>query len=158
VGEACSDFEIFRELALRLGCEAEYAQGRNEDGWLRHLYDRWRTKVRTNEAAIPDYETFRTAGFLEIPRRGEEYVLLSESRADPDKSRLATPSGRIELYSERIAGFGYADCPPHPSWMAPSEWLGAPQAGRFPLHLVSSQPRHRLHSQMDAGPISARGK
>ena len=28
----------------------------------------------------------------------------------------------------------------------------------YPLHLVSSQPRYRLHSQMDAGPVSARGK
>jgi biotin/methionine sulfoxide reductase len=158
VGQARSDFEIFKELAVRLGCEANYAQGRSEDDWLRHLYGRWRDKTRTNEAAIPDYDTFRSIGYVEIPRRGEEYVLLSEFRADPDKSRLATPSGRIELYSERIAGFGYADCPPHPSWLTPSEWLGAPQASRFPLHLVSSQPRHRLHSQMDAGPISARGK
>src|SRR5205814_1470509 len=28
----------------------------------------------------------------------------------------------------------------------------------LPLHLVSSQPRDKLHSQMDAGPVSARGK
>ena len=31
-------------------------------------------------------------------------------------------------------------------------------ARTYPLHLVSSQPRHKLHSQMDAGPVSARGK
>jgi len=31
-------------------------------------------------------------------------------------------------------------------------------SSRFPLHLVSSQPQHKLHSQMDAGPVSARGK
>jgi hypothetical protein len=38
------------------------------------------------------------------------------------------------------------------------KWLGGRQAARFPLRLVSSQPRHKLHSQMDAGPVSARGK
>ena len=37
------------------------------------------------------------------------------------------------------------------------EWLGAPSAD-YPLHLISSQPRYRLHSQMDPGPVSARGK
>jgi len=35
---------------------------------------------------------------------------------------------------------------------------GASATARFPLHLVSSQPQHKLHSQMDAGPVSARGK
>jgi biotin/methionine sulfoxide reductase len=85
-------------------------------------------------------------------------VLLAEFRADPDKHPLRTPSGKLELYSEEIAGFGYDDCPPHPYWIEPAEWVGGGAASRFPLHLVSSQPRWRLHSQMDAGPVSARGK
>jgi biotin/methionine sulfoxide reductase len=82
--------------------------------------------------------------------------MLAEFRADPQSKRLTTPSGRIELYSERIAGFGYDDCPPHPTWLEPTEWLGA--VGSYSLHLVSSQPRERLHSQMDMGPVSARAK
>ena len=85
-------------------------------------------------------------------------MLFGEFRTDPDKHKLRTPSGRIELYSEEIAGFGYQDCPPHPSWIEPSEWLGGKGATEFPLHLVSSQPRHKLHSQLDAGSVSARGK
>jgi biotin/methionine sulfoxide reductase len=158
VGEARSDFAIFTDLARRLRCEAAYAQGRDEMGWLRHLYDRWRERVRTNQVAIPDFDGFWRDGFLEIPRRADEYVLFSDFRADPDQHRLATPSGRIELYSDRIAGFGYDDCPPHPTWLEPSEWLGAAAARTFPLHLVSSQPRDRLHSQMDCGPVSRKGK
>jgi biotin/methionine sulfoxide reductase len=155
VGEARSDFAIFSELARRLDCDAAYTQGRDEMAWLRHLYDRWRERLRTN-VAIPDFDGFWSAGYLELPRRADEYVMLAEFRADPQNKRLATPSGRIELYSERIAGFGYDDCPPHATWLAPAEWLGA--AGEFPLHLVSSQPRERLHSQMDMGPVSAQGK
>jgi len=155
VGEARSDFAIFSALARRLGCEATYTEGRGEMEWLRHLYARWRERLRTNEA-IPDFDGFWNAEFLELPRRADEYVMLAEFRADPQHKRLATPSGRIELYSERIAAFGYDDCPPHPTWLQPAEWLGAADA--FPLHLVSSQPRERLHSQMDMGPVSARGK
>ena len=41
--------------------------------------------------------------------------------------------------------------------MEPAEWLGSARR-RFPLHLISNQPRLRLHSQMDPGPISGRGK
>jgi biotin/methionine sulfoxide reductase len=158
VGEARSDYVIFSELSRRLGCEEAYTQGRDEMDWLRHLYGRWRDKLRTNQAVIPDFDGFWSEGFLELPRRAEEYVMLGEFRADPEQHRLATPSGKIELYSERIAGFGYDDCPPHPTWLEPAEWLGAPSASVYPLHLISSQPRYRLHSQMDCGPVSAQGK
>ena len=84
--------------------------------------------------------------------------MLGEFRRDPVLHKLATPSGRIELYSETIAGFGYDDCPGHPAWIPPAEWLGASAAKRFPLHLLTSQPAGRLHSQMDPGPISKRTK
>ncbi len=158
VGEARDDFAIFSALAGRLGCAEAYAAGRDEMGWLRHLYDNWRGSVRSNAAAIPDFDRFWQDGFLEIPPGADEYVLFSSFRADPERNRVATPSGRIELYSEKIAGFGYDNCPPHPSWIEPSEWLGARAAGDYPLHLISSQPRFRLHSQMDGGAVSARGK
>jgi biotin/methionine sulfoxide reductase len=155
VGEARNDYGIFAALARRLGCEGEFTKGRDEMAWLRHLYDTWRGSVRTNRAAVPDFDCFWGDGYLEIPRTADEYVMLAEFRADPEKHKLATPSGRIELFSEKIAGFGYDNCPPHATWIAPSEWGGAQN---YPLHLVSSQPRYKLHSQMDAGPISARGK
>ena len=157
VGEARNDFDIFRDLARRVGCEQAFTEGRDEMGWVQHIYERFRTDARTNHP-IPDFTTFWRDGWFEIPRKGEEYVLFAEFRADPEGHRLATPSGRIELYSERIAGFGYDDCPPHPSWIEPAEWLGAGSAAAHPLHLVSSQPRYRLHSQMDPGPVSALGK
>jgi biotin/methionine sulfoxide reductase len=81
-------------------------------------------------------------------------VLFAEFRRSPQEHPLQTPSGRIEIYSDAIAAFGYDDCPPHPTWLPPKEWLGAEGARRHPLHLVTIQPPHRLHAQMDAGPVS----
>ncbi len=157
VGQARDDFVILADLARRLGCETAFTEGRDEMGWLRHLYARFRAGARTNDP-LPDFEEFWEKGWLEIPRRSDEFVLLRDFRADPAAHPLGTPSGKIELYSSRIAGFGYADCPPHPAWLEPAEWLGAEAARSYPLHLVSSQPRYRLHSQMDVGPVSAQGK
>src|SRR5690606_1217291 len=74
--------------------------------------------------------------------------------SDPQAHPLATPSGRIEIHSERIAGFGYADCPGHPVWFEPAEWLGAAAAREYPLHLLSDQPHTRLHSQLDHASLS----
>ena len=158
VGEARNDFAIFSELSRRLGSAETYTQGRDENEWLRHLYDQCRRSAGANAAPLPDFDTFWEQGYLEIPAVAEEYVLFGDFRADPEKHKLKTPSGRIELYSEKIAGFGYDDCPPHPTWLEPWEWLGGADATTFPLHLVSSQPRDRLHSQMDCGPVSAGGK
>jgi len=156
VAEARHDFDIFRDLARRLGCDAAFAEGRDETAWLRHIYSAFRDRAQSN--LVPEFDTFWERGWVEIPPRTEEYVLFAEFRIDPEKNRLHTPSGRIELYSDEIARFGYDDCPPHATWIEPAEWLGSTQATAFPLHLVSSQPRHKLHSQMDAGPVSARGK
>ncbi len=156
VGEARDDFAIFRDLARRLDCEAQFTEGRDEPAWLAHIYGIFKERAKSN--LVPDFAAFWEKGWVEIPRRADEYVLFEDFRADPDKHKLHTPSGRIELYSERIAGFGYDDCPPHASWLEPAEWLGAKGAAEFPLHLVSSQPRYKLHSQMDSGPVAALGK
>ena len=73
-------------------------------------------------------------------------------------NRLKTPSGKFELYSAKIEKFGYDDCPPHVTWFEPAEWLGSNKVADFPLHLMSSQPKDRLHSQMDDGPVSGATK
>src|SRR5207248_2636406 len=84
------------------------------------------------------------------------YVLFEDFRRDPERHPLKTPSGRIEIASDAIAEFADPDCPPHPTWIPPAEWLGSTAAQRFPLHLVTHQPASRLHAQMDPGPISRR--
>ena len=60
----------------------------------------------------------------------------------------------MELYSTTVAAFGYDDCPGHPAWLEPVEWLGGERAERFPLHMMSGQPAGKLHSQMDQGSVS----
>ncbi len=155
VGAARNDYEILGGLARRLGVKEEFTEGRTADQWVRHLYE----KLRHREPGSPTYEEFRQAGFLDRRMSGDEpkQVLLDDFREDPDSHPLPTPSGRIELYSETIAGFGYEDCPPHPAWMPPREWLGDAEPG-LDLHLVSNQPATRLHGQWDHGSTSRKAK
>ena len=82
----------------------------------------------------------------------------SPTSARPRRHPLRTPSGKIETFSETVAGFGYADCPGHPAWLPPHEWLGSPRAERYPLHLYANQPRTRLHGQLDMGRVSQAAK
>jgi biotin/methionine sulfoxide reductase len=107
---------------------------------------------------LPDFETFWQAGGVRFPANEHPVVAFAEFRADPIAHPLATPSGRIELFSERIDRFGYADCPGHPVWFEPVEWLGAPLAARYPLHMLSDQPHTKLHSQLDHSALSVANK
>lgn len=154
VGEARNDYDIFAGLAERLGAGDAFTQGRTADGWIEHIYERFRSR----HLAYPTLDELKEAGHFQIP---ENWVpptpsLLMAFRNDPVGSALTTPSGRIELYSEIIAALGYDDCPPHPSWLEPAEWLG--DAGPYRLHLISNQPKTRLHSQWDHGETSLQGK
>jgi biotin/methionine sulfoxide reductase len=158
VGQSRNDFDIFEALAQRLGLGQAFSGGRNEDAWLRQLYGDFRDDAARLNIALPDFDAFWEQGYVELPIPDEDYILLQAFRRDPAVHRLATPSGKIELYSETVAGFGYDDCPGHPAWLPPGEWLGSPVARRFPLHLLSSQPASRLHSQMDPGPVSRKAK
>ena len=157
VGQARNDFDILADLAGRLGFRDDFTEGRTEMEWLRHLYEIVRQQAARHGVERPDFETFWRAGYVADPVPSH-YDFLSEYRADPDKKKLRTPSGRIEIFSERIASFGYDDCPGHPVWIEPAEWLGSPKAQSFRLHLISNQPTLRLHGQLDNGPVSRAAK
>jgi biotin/methionine sulfoxide reductase len=160
VGQARNDYDMLADIAEELGFRDRFTEQRNEEAWLRHLYEQWRRNAAQVGIDAPDFDRFWAEGWWEAdpPPPGAEYTQFAEFRADPERHPLDTPSGKIELFSETIASFGYDDAPGHPVWIPPREWLGAPQAARFPLHLLSVQPATRLHGQLDPGRVAATDK
>jgi biotin/methionine sulfoxide reductase len=158
VGQARDEIAIFAELAGRLGCEAAFTEGRTPGQWLETIYATAREAARAKGVELPPFADFWERGYCEIPQADDEPVPFADFRRDPAAHPLRTPSGRIEIVSARIAGFGYAGQPGHPVWIPPGEWLGAPLAREYPLHLLTNQPRARLHSQLDPGPVSRAAK
>ncbi|MBV9828735.1 MAG: molybdopterin guanine dinucleotide-containing S/N-oxide reductase [Alphaproteobacteria bacterium] len=153
-GEARNDYRIFADLSARLGTREIFTEGLSEAAWLRRLYDEGAERALTVGVEMPPFDAFWEAGFVEFSGQDESVVMLENFRRDPDYFRLRTPSGKIEIFSERIAGFGLADCPGYPVWLPPAEWRGADKAARYPLHLLSDQPARQLHSQLDHSPHS----
>ena len=159
VGLARDDYDIFAALAARLGIDDTFTEGRTGREWVEHLYSLTREYAEKRGVELPEFDEFWEQGEALLPGDdGPREWPLERFRADPGSHPLATPSGRIELTSERVVGFGYPDCPGHPVWLEPLEWLGADQARRFPLHLLTNQPRTRLHSQHDHGAASQAAK
>ncbi|MFP1908083.1 molybdopterin-dependent oxidoreductase [Lonsdalea quercina] len=149
---ARNDVDIFSELAERLGYGDDFTQGRNERDWLAMMYQQCRERQGDTGQAWPDFEAFWHQGFVEIPMDDKPFVFFEAFRDDPEQHALKTPSGKIELFSETLAGYRYDDFGPHPEWRPPVEWLGADMAQKWPLHFISIQPSDRLHSQLGSTP------
>ena len=158
VAQARNDFDIFSGLAHRLGFCSAFTEQRDEMSWLAHIYEQARKKAEKQNINMPTFDEFWTQGNFQFPDPDEQSVLFKAFRADPHANPLTTPTGKIELFSATIDSYGYDDCPGHPVWIEPCEWLGSVQTQRFPLHLISNQPRTRLHSQLDPGETSKRSK
>ena len=152
--ESRDDYATFAALAHRLGFGEQFTEGRTAREWLEHMYEKWSTNL---DFDVPPFEDFWRAGRLRLPTE-TGLTLLADFRADPVTHRLGTPSGRIEIFSSDIDGFGYDDCAGHPKWYEPTEWLGGERAIAYPLHLVANQPATRLHSQLDGGGTSQNSK
>jgi len=151
-GQARDDYDIFRGIAQHLGIGEAYTEGRDAGEWIRWLYDASRRSAAQTGVELPPFDELRAKGWHKLPVPQAPHVMLEDFRADPEAHKLRTPSGKIEIFSERIAGFGYGDCSGHPVWMEPAEWLGHARKGQ--LHLISNQPKNKLHSQLDRGRFS----
>lgn len=157
IGQARSDHDIFADVASELGVHEAFTEGRDEMGWVRWMYDATIRRLDSIGLKAPDFDEFWDLGWCKFPELPER-TLFEDFRLNPDEAPLTTPSGKIEIFSETIASWGEASQPGHVVWHEPTEWLGAGKAETFPLHLISNQPKHRLHSQYDMGRTSQDAK
>ncbi|WP_375876382.1 molybdopterin guanine dinucleotide-containing S/N-oxide reductase [Pseudocitrobacter faecalis] len=151
-GEARDDFEVFAELSERweTGGRERFTEGKSDLQWLETFYQIASERGASQQVTLPLFAEFWQANqLIEMPtsEQNGQFVRFAAFRADPQANPLKTPSGKIEIYSERIASFNYADCPPHPMWLAPDEWHGNAEPQQ--LQLLSAHPAHRLHSQLN---------
>jgi len=157
--ESRHDYDIFAALAQRLGFEESFTEGRDEMAWVTAIYETTRAKAAAKGVELPDFDSFWQGEQFSVTEQVTDAVFtLERFRQAPEQYPLKTPSGKIEIFSETIAGFDYADCQGHPRWYKREEWLGSDRVKHYPLHLISNQPKTRLHSQFDHGITSRHHK
>jgi len=151
------DYEIFKRLACKMGFENAFTEGRSQQDWLAFLQDTSREMNADLAEPLLAFGALKDVEYQYIAPPKDAFIMLKDFRQNPDAHPLHTPSGKIEIFSETIAGFDLDDCLGHPSWFEPREWLGGVSA-RYPLHLLSNQPKTKLHSQLDHGSVSRQAK
>lgn len=154
-----TDFEAFSQVAERRGRRQEFDEGLTERQWIERLYDETTRRVALRGVELPSFAEFWESDGVQVPLSVPAGVdAFADLRADPARHPLSTPSGRIEIYSETVASFGYEECPGYASWQEPHEWIGRADLDDSMLHLLSHQPKGKIHSQLDFAAASMRHK
>jgi anaerobic selenocysteine-containing dehydrogenase len=119
-GQAWSNRRLAQELARRLGIgDAVFSM--DTRGLLGALFSR-----ASGPAASVDLDALPTAGPLKLA---------------PTAQRFATPSGKLEFYSERLAAQGL---PAMPDWV--EEPVAADAEARWPLRLLTAPGYYQAHT------------
>jgi len=167
VGESMSDYEICCEVAKKLekygGRYADlftkYTEGKTVEEWARFGFD---------NSGATDYitwEELKEKGYFVAPTVNPDWKELPrgliEFYEDPVKNPLATPSGKLEFYSERLADKFPDDNErgPYPRYIIGGPgWThdesldieyGAERCKKYPLLMQSNHVRWRVHVQGD---------
>lgn len=141
---------VCTELAKRFGVEQEFTEGRSQEDWVRYTIDESRKEIPD----LPSFDELRKIGIWK--KEGPSYIALEDFRKDPNANPLETPSGKIEIYSERLAdmaktwqfdGVKGDKLTALPEYVA--TWEGAEEAKTnkdFPLQCISHHFKGRTHS------------
>ncbi len=156
LGESKTDFQVFTELAFRLGFGERYNPRAKRDYFLRNeetdeaYLEAWWHNVQHHQHVTMSWEEFKKRGIYKF-KLDRPHVAFQDQveKGIP----FQTPSGRIEIFSTVLAQtrdftrtqYGYP-IPAIPKWIEPWESLNSPKTAQFPFHMISPHPRWRTHS------------
>jgi Tat-targeted selenate reductase subunit YnfE len=142
---------ITSEVARRLGPDIyqKFTEGRTQEEWLKYLY----AKMLEQDPALPSYEALREMGIYKRKDPNGHFVAYKEFRADPDANPLKTPSGKIEVYSSKLAEIAGSwelekdeTISPLPVYASTFDGWDAPERSSYPLQLFGFHYKARTHS------------
>ena len=147
--ECRSAYEMCTGLAKRFGIEEQYTEGRTHEEWVEFLYE----GIRANDPKLPSLEQLRKDGPYQVLMPETGRIALEDFRKNPVKHALGTPSGKIEIYSTKLAEIAEEwERPeddvitPLPQYVTTWESHLDPKTDKFPLQLVGFHTKGRVHS------------
>ncbi|MCC2318440.1 DMSO/selenate family reductase complex A subunit [Cellulomonas chengniuliangii] len=146
--ECRSTYDICAEIADRMGIKDKFTEGKTLDEWVEQL-------VADSQKAIdgfPSYDELATRGIWRKANPAGFTVGLKKFRDDPMANPLKTPSGKIEIYSERLQEIADTwegvdgEIPAIPAYVPSWEGHDDPLTSTYPLQMIGHHYKSRTHS------------
>jgi len=160
--ESKTDYQIFTEIADRLGIKEEFTEGNSEEDWIRIVFE---------NSDLPKYvsfEEFKRKGYFVVPvpdnykstpgfrwfyegRECDTPDRFNPKRGTEKAKELSTYSGKFEFVSQSLLQNLPDDNerPPLPRYIPSWEGYGSELMQKYPIQLISPHPRHSYHTQHD---------
>ena len=139
------EYDWLSEVAEKIGLGPQFTEGRTFGQWLEYCYN----DLRKREPELPDYEVFKEAGVYRY-QNNPDVIAFQKQRRDPEKYPFPTPSGKVEIFSEKIYRTEYRDfMPAIPRYVDPPEGPNDPLTEKYPLQLIGWHTKRRCHSIHD---------
>ncbi|MFC1963819.1 molybdopterin-dependent oxidoreductase [Chloroflexota bacterium] len=144
-GEAKSDMWVTEQVATRLGM-TDFLEGKSEAEWLDY------TISSAPEAArdLKDIAAFKK-DIIRYHQVDFPIVSYKKQIEDLANNPFPTPSGKIEIYSQRLADMNNPQIPPIPKYIEP-RGDGENPAAKYPLQLITFHVRSRAHASFEFAP------
>jgi molybdopterin guanine dinucleotide-containing S/N-oxide reductase-like protein len=166
LGESRSDFQIFLDIAKRLGFSAMFSEGITEFDWCKRLFDAtdlprfisWKEFIRKGYYVVPapkqemrapvSFRSFAEGRLKDTP----EIAPLPADYTEKTFMGLQTQSGKLEFVCSSLQRFD-PDDPERPvmTKYIPS-WEGHHAKElyeKYPLQLITPHPRYSFHTMGD---------
>jgi anaerobic dimethyl sulfoxide reductase subunit A len=148
LGQTKSDYRICAEIAERLGIGAAYTEGRDERAWVEWCLDQYRTTRFPDLPTLDEFERSNIGVYAKPVTKPA--VAFEDFRADPEAHPLDTPSGKIEIFSQRLHEMNKPDeIPAVPKYIQEWESPFGAEAKKYPLQVMGHHTLHRVHSTHD---------
>ena len=166
LGESKSDYEIFLELAKRLGLGLIFSEGMSDLDWVRRQFDAsdlpqvisWRDFIKKGYYVVPaekeelraplSFKWFAEGRKKDVP----EPFPLPGTYTDDYLEGLQTPSGKLEFECQSLKRFD-ADDPERPPIVKYNPSWEGPHSGelyeKYPLQMLTPHSKYSYHTQGD---------
>ncbi len=141
----CS-YDVMADIADKFGQREVFTEGLTHDEWVKKLYEAGAAK----DSQMPTWDQIREQGVYK--RALDPAIGLKDFRDDPAANALATPSGKIEIFSSQLVDLAAKrtleegqEISPIPSFDPGVEGYGS-VTDEFPLYCSGFHYKGRTHS------------
>ncbi|MGD9045546.1 MAG: molybdopterin-dependent oxidoreductase, partial [Desulfobacterales bacterium] len=138
--ESKSPLQICSALAERFGISL-YGE-KTEEEWLQEM---------VKGSYINDYNNFKEKAIFRV-KCAEPRVAFKKQIENLQDNAFPTPSGKIEIFSQKLADMNHPEIPPIPKYIEPWEGRNDPLTAKYPLQLITTHAKRRAHTQFERVP------